>query len=459
MIPRVPLPQFLINSVKDIDIENAYYWFKTFISEKDWLKRKDEIEKYLSTIVKNSAPFSEPISEGTLLVIKKDQIGWYLYLAHTYLFEPHKYEFHQGARVIPIFKRIGMDINLVTKIEGINKKMRDMFKKRTSEADAILFEILTALLWVRNGWEVNIIEEGKGVRTPDFEVTKGSEKWQVECKRQMKTADYTYRETKKRQVMISQISRLLLQHNVLLDIKFHVELVSLPDTYLFDLLNEVIPITKIPCKIISNETVDIELSFVDIDYIQDHLKKYSVKSSSPQLLELITKKEIDYSAFTSGFLGNFYYMGDGEANNLYISEITKAFGVHCYCDSEKAIYAKARDLKSQINSAISQFSPVANSIIHIGMETFDGPEVEMARTKKITNTMSNIDINNNKLCWIFYHYFQSYTRSYMDWYFDETVSTATSLINSVRPIKNTFLIIPENEVQIEDASHWDKELP
>jgi hypothetical protein len=459
MIPTIPLSQFPINPVKDIDIENAYNWFKSFISDKDWLKRKNEIENYLSNIVRSSEPFSEPISEGTLLVVKKDQIGWYLYLVHVYLFEPHKYEYFQGARVIPIFKRIGMDVNLVVKIEGINKKMREMFKKRTSEADAILFEVLTSLLWVRNGWEVKIIEEGKGPKTPDFEVVKGTEKWQVECKRQMKTADYTYKETKKRQIMISQISKLLLQFNILLDIKFHVELVSLPDSYLFDLLNDIISTTKIPCKIISNESVDIELSFVDIELIQNHLKQYLVKNNSPQLFELIAKKEVDHSAFTSGFLGTFYYVGDGEANNLYINEIAKAFGVHCYCDSENALNAKARDVRRQIKSAISQFNPEANSIIHIGMETFDGPEVEMARTEKLINTMSNIDPKSNKLGWIFYHYFQSYTRSYMDWYFDETVSTATSFINPVLPIKNTFLIIPEDEVMIEDASHWDKELP
>lgn len=460
MIPRIPLSQFPINLVDDINIKNAYNWFRSFLSDQDWLKRKAQIEKYLSTVVRSSTPFSEPISEGKLLVIKKDQIGWYLYLVHTYLFEPHKYEYNQGARVVPIFKRIGMDVNLAKKINGINKKMRDLFKKRTSEADAILFEVLTALLWARNGWEVSIIEEGKGGKSPDLEVVKGEVKWQVECKRQMKTADYTYRETKKRQVMISQISKVLLQYNILLDIKFHVELVSLPDNYLFDLLNEVIPIAKTPCKIVSNEVIDIQLSFVDIDYIQDHLRKYMVKNNSPQLLELITKnKEVDHSAFTSGFMGNFFYVGDGEANNLYVNEIVNAYGVHCYCDSEKAFNAKGRDIRNQINSAIKQFNPDANSIIHIGMETFDGPEVEMARAEKIKNTMSGIDTTSNKLCWIFYHYFQSYTRSYRDWYFDETVSIATSFISPVLPIKNTFLIIPENEVQIEEASHWDKELP
>lgn len=459
MIQRIPLSNFPINTYRDIEIENAYKWFKTFISENDWERRKKEIENYLSTIVRTSEPFSEPISAGTLIVINKDQIGWYLYLVHTYLFEPHKYEYYQGARVLPIFKRLGMNLNLVKDIDGINKKMRDLLKKRTSEADAILFEILTALLWTRNGWKVKVIEEGKSGKTPDFSVSKGNQEWQVECKRQKKTSDYTYRETLKRQILVSHISKILLQQNVLLDITFHVELTSLPDTYLRDILKDVIPQTKNQGRLISNNEMDVDISFVDISTIQNHLKSYFVKNNSPQHLELIANKPVDHSSFTSGFVGNFFYVGEDSANNLYISDIVNAFGIHCYCDSNLALSAKARDVRNQINDAISQFSPDSDAIIHIGMETFDGPEVEKARLEKIMRTMGGIDTGSNKLCWIYYHYFQSYTRSYRDWYFDETVSTATSFINPVPPIEQTFLIVPEDEVSIEDASHWDKDLP
>ena len=90
MIQRIPLSEFPIGMNQDADIKDAYYWFKEFISEKDWERRKNEIENYLTSIVRVSEPFSEPINEGTLLVIQKDQIGWYLYLVHTYLFEAHK---------------------------------------------------------------------------------------------------------------------------------------------------------------------------------------------------------------------------------------------------------------------------------------------------------------------------------------------------------------------------------
>lgn len=332
-------------------------------------------------------------------------------------------------------------------------------RRRTSEADAILFEILTALLWVRNGWDVKILEEGRSAKTPDFQVTKDGKIWQVECKRQKKTATYAYAETAKRQIMISHISKLLVQHNILLDIKFHVELVSLPDTYLKDLIEDVIPKVKNAGKLISNNVVDIDVSFVDVKAIQKYLEKYHLKNNSPHLIELIANKPVDNSGFTSGIMGDFYYVGEGEANNVYILEVFKAYGVQCYCDAEAAIKAKARDVKNQINDAIKQFSSNVKGIIHIGMETLDGPDVEKERAKKILNTLGQIDVLNSNLRWIYFHFFQSYSRSYEDWIIDETVDSVTAYVNPIPLIQKTFLIIPEDSDTMENVSHWNRQLP
>lgn len=459
MIPRMPLSQFPEISYHDPEIESAYKWFRSYVKESDWNDRKIKIENYLGGIVKTSEPFSQSIDKGTLLVIQKDQIGWYLYLVHTYLYERHKYEFYQGARVLPIFKRLGSDLQFLKGIEGINKKMRELLNKRTAEADSFLFEMLTALLWIRNGWEVKIIEEGKSGKTPDFLVLKGEEQWEVECKRQKKSSDYTYKETAKRQILVSHISTILLHHNILLDITFHVELVSLRDTYLLDILKDLIDKKTKSGRLISNKEVEINLSYIDIPAIQNHLKMHFVKSHSPQHLELISGKPVDHSAFTSGFIGKMFFVGDDNANNLYIREMTNAFGVHSYCDSSDALSAKARDVRSHIYDAIGQFSSDTDAIIHIGMETFDGPEVERKRFEKMKNTMEKIQPGQNRLCWIYYHFFQSYSRSYQEWFFDETVSPATSFTNPVPPIKKTFLVINEDEITITDASHWEIDLP
>lgn len=459
MIPRRPLIDFPFLKYDDQDVINGYNWLRSYIPEKDWLLRKDAIEKYLSYDFRSTQPFSEPLTAGTLLVIKNDQIGWYLYLLQCLIFEPHKYEYYQGARIVPVFKRIGMNLDMVKKIGGINKKVRELTNRRRSEADAIFFEILTALMWVRNGWQVSFLEEGKGSKSPDLFAIKNNESWQIECKRQRKSSDYTYKETEKRQIMASYISEILLQYNVILDITFHVELISLPNTYLKDLLRHKIPLVDKPGKLISNNEVDINVEFVNIERIKNHLAKFCVKDVSPQLLDLIANRKVDHAGFTSGILGNFFRLGDGEANNLYISHIEKAFGIHWLCDAEQAIDSKARDIKKHLTDAIEQFNLDSKAVIHIGMETFDGPEVEKKRFRKISKTLESLKPNETNLRWIYYHFFQSYSRSNETWIFDETVDIATSSVISIPPIKNPFLVIPEDVNTLTNISHWNRRLP
>lgn len=191
-----------------------------------------------------------------------------------------------------------------------------------------------------------------------------------------------------------------------------------------------------------------------------YLEKNYIKNHSPQLIELIANKPIDNTSFTYGIKGNYIYVGEGETNNLFISEIYNAFGVQCYCDAEESIKAKARDVKIQIHSAMKQLNSNSNGIIHIGMETFDGPQVECERAKKIMNTLGQIDVikTSSNLRWIYFHYFQSYSRSYEDWFVDETVDSASAYVNPISPIQNTFLILPEDLDTI-NGSHWNRELP
>lgn len=453
-----PIENFNPYLCHDQDIIKAWHWFMSFISEHDWKKRKEEIEKKILVEFKPTDPFSESLTRGTLLAVKDDVIGWYLYLIDMYINEPHKYEYFQGARIVPIFKRFGVDLEKLKGIRGIEKRIKDLVKKRRSEADSLLFEILTALLWVRNGYEVEFLEEKNVGKTPDIIAKKDGDIWHIECKRQSKTSDYTYRETVKRQKMIAHISKILMEGNILLDILFHVELETLPDTFLFDLLKDKLKSAR-KGKIISNKQVDITLDFVDVPSIKNHLKTHDVKFPSPTLNYLIGKNPSDYKAFTSSVSAEFVRYGDGEISNLYISNIENAFGVFWSCDAKETLFAKARDIKTYIKKATEQFESNVKSIIHIGMETFDGPKVEKERLVKIKNTIEKIDVTSTSLRWIFCHFFQSYSTLDEEWVFDETISLMSSYQNQPPPIENHFLIIPDDVDIKNNMSHWERPLP
>jgi hypothetical protein len=456
---HIPIEEFNIPLNQDPHVLKSWTWFISLLTPEDWLIRKKSIEEKITVEERMGEPFSESLDKGTLLVVNDDQIGWYLYLVDMFLNEPHKYEYFQGARVIPIFKRLGMDIEILLSIEGIKSKVRSLLKTRKSEADAMLFEILTALVWTRNGWHVSFLKESKNGKMPDLFVKKADEEFYIECKRQKKTSDYTYRETRKRQLLISYLNRQLLANNILLDIIFHVELESLADTYLRDLLIKKLDKITEPCKISVEGVVDIEVSLIDINYINEHLKKHWVKHHSPQMNQLIGKKSPDNMSFTCGLHASFIRVGEGEINNLYINEISRAYGVFWRCDAEEAVLAKARDIKKQLFAALEQFQPNKNAIVHIGMETFDGPEIEMKRHIKITDTLNNIHLSERSLKWVYCHFFQSYSTTNETWVFDETVKTISSNPpEGFPPLHSNFLVVPDEDI-LDDMTHWDRGLP
>ncbi|MES2764169.1 MAG: hypothetical protein V4677_18270 [Bacteroidota bacterium] len=454
----MPIDKNNQNQFKDQDIISSWKWFMSFISQQDWEKRKADIENKITIKFRASQPFSESLTEGTLIVVKDDVIGWYLYLMDTLINEPHKYEYFQGARIAPIFKRFGIDLELLKNIEGIEKKVRELIRKRKSEADAFLFEILTALLWARNGYKVSFIAEEQEGKTPDIRAEKGSKIWNIECKRQSKTSDYTYKETAKRQKMISYISRTLLERNILLDVVFHVELNTLPDTFLLDLIDQKLKLA-IPGKIVANDLVDIDLAFVDIGSIKKYLENNSVKHNSPMLNTLIGRKPFDNKSFTCGVYANFFRVGEGDVNNLYISEISNAYGVYWNCDAKEALWAKARDIKNQVYAAMQQFNSESTAVIHVGLETFDGQQVELIRSNKIADTIKKLNPKDTSLRWLFCNFFQSYSLPDQNWVFDETVSTMSPYLLPKSPIKIKLMVSPDDGDTADEISHWDRPQP
>lgn len=454
---RIPIEEFKFPRYEDQDVINAWHWFMSFISERNWQTRKQKIESNITFYFRPTTPFSEPLTEGTLLVEKRDVIGWYLYLIDTLINEPHKYEYFQGARVVPIFKRLGEDLEKVKGIEGIEKKVKELLNKRQSEADAFLFEILTALLWTRNGYEVAFIGES-AKKTPDLVAKKEGKTWNIECKRQSKTSDYTYQETAKRQKMVSHIGQNLLRKNILLNIVFHVELHTLDDDFLKILLDKKLDLS-IPGKIISNKQVDIDLEFIDIAGIKKHLQNHWVKNNSPMLNFLIGRRPVDNKSFTCAMYANFVRVGEGDVNNLFVDDIENAYAVYWDCDAPESLKAKARDIKKQVFAATQQFNSEITGVLHIGMETFDGPEVEKVRLEKIDDTIKSINPHHSKLRWIFCSFFQAYSPPDQIWAFDETVSTMSAYIHPKPPLSTRLMVAPENTETEDNLFHWERPLP
>lgn len=444
-----------MENFEDPDITRAVEWVTSYLHEDHWPARMQAIEDSIQPD-HTGMPEPGPLPQDMrTLKVKDDQIGWYIYLMRCLTCDTTKYEFYQGARIAPIFRRIGSDLDFTKRIGGIDVKIRKLLKREKNQADSNLFEILVATLWVKNGWTVNFIPEGPR-RSADFKASRDGEEWLVECKRLSQRSAYSVKEQQKWLTMLNYISDYLLQYGLLMEITFHKELHTLSDTFLQELFagNSVRKGDEIQ---ISNSVVSLRINKIDIDSINKHLKNFFVKEGSPFLRELMGGK-LESTGFTTGLLAQFGTFGQVAGYNRYITNIQLAYGVDWKCDAPEALYAKSRDIWQQLKDANGQFIGDQNAAIHIGLETLDGTEVELRRFEKIVTTASMFDRGTTGLKLIYCHFLQSYSLPEEIFVYDETGACFHAQGFMAFPLEGMFLVSPEDSVE-KGIVHWRKPHP
>ncbi|WP_158991695.1 hypothetical protein [Mucilaginibacter sp. L196] len=443
----------------DDDVERCFNWFRSFMSPSEWLERRAKIENYIEHAIMVGYGIDKAEAPTLSVSFNEDKIGWYMYLMDTCMNAASCYEPVAGARLFSIFKRLGECFTELSAIKGVNKKVRRLIKNDPTEADAVLFELLVALVWVRNGYTVSFIPELKHTRQPDIKAIKDGKEWFIECKRLSKSPDYSAREKAKWLKMLSYIRNLLMERDMVLDVTIHKELEKLPDTFLFDQLFEKLKLVTTPGWVVTNSLLSCQVWFVDYQAVNKHLEDFSVRSPSPQLNKLIAGKLDDNKGFSSGTMAQVFRLGPGIGNNIFTDQVGKAFGAFWSCDAPKATDKKARDIKQHLEKALSQLPMDEHSVVHVGIETYDGLDVEVERFKKINHTVNGMEIKNQNLTWIYVHFFQSYAPPDQSWVFDESlVRFNNTLLNVPEPLKHTSLIIPFDKTE-ENNMHWFKPQP
>ena len=284
------IPPFAHGGADDADIEDALEWFLDFLGGDDWTGRVAAIEENIES---GLGPATRDFGAGGLASAYTglDRIAWYLYLVDAAQHHPLKYEPSQGARVLPVFKKLGANLGLLKGIGGVEDRVERLLGPERGQPDAGLFELLIALLWKRNGYRiVEFIPESPSCRTPDFlAYSDRDNEWFIECKRLQMRSDYSERERRKWLTMWSPFAQHLARNRISLvfDIAFHVELNALPDDYLIEHLAGKLRFLSGPCRIISNDRWDVSAKPVDYSRARAHLERYLVRFPSDQFQELL----------------------------------------------------------------------------------------------------------------------------------------------------------------------------
>jgi hypothetical protein len=431
------------------------------MAHSEWNRRKEAIERYLESILvtrssRENPVILEPISINT------DRIGWYLYLAEVALTDIVKCEPIQASRVLPLFQRLGMCFDQVTSIGGIEKRVRRILWGEAANPDSGLFEILIALLWKRNGWSaVEFIPESPSRKTADLRASSEGTEWTIECKRLSKSPQYSQQEREKWLRMWDPFSQFLVDQRMpyVLDVVFHEELESLPDSFLVEQLAGKLPLVLPPCTVIENEQWKVNVSLVDFAAARQHLSKYYVKYPSDQLYQLIAGRRDPNRGFTYIVGGDVVRIGEGGGNNYFLTSMEFAAGAFWHCDADRAIERKARDIRKHLAQAVQQLPQTGASVVHVGLETLDGVLVEAERHQRILRTVRNFSPGGKDLRWVYCHLYQSYAPPEKAWVIDETIyyfSHADHVKD--QPLEHLGTVLPEDDPG--DAGvHWLRDPP
>ena len=451
--------------MNDMDHDNvrpALDWFLSFLGTEEWMARKASMEAQLQKThpihpSRKVAEMHPPASTAL------DTIHWYLYLAENFLTSVAKYEPIQGARILPVFARLGSDLELLTQIEGAAEKAGDLMRGKSESADSTLFEFLIAILWKRNGWPaVSFVSESASTKTPDLIAGSGNSRWAIECKRLAKKSDYSTREREKWLQMWRPLSRLLIdrRYAIVLDIAFHVELNTLPDEFVVDELKGKLPFVEMrPNHVVANDIWDVKVRPVNLERAAAHLSQHYVKCPSDQMIELIGGRRDPNRGFTCVYGGRTATMGTGHVFDRYLDLMDFAAGAFWHCDAIRSIEKKARDIRGHLAAAVRQLPQELPSVVHVGLETLDGVAVEAERYRRIFNTVRQFDVNGKPLRWVFCHLFQPYAPPEQAWVMDETVYYfATSPILHERPLEHFAAVVPESETSDSEV-HWMRDPP
>lgn len=453
-IPLSPVGQQLYKD-QDPDVERAVIYLVERMGIDAWKQRRQAIhDRFKRRLTLEEGP--GPV-EGVSVRDREDEIAWYLFLAETSIGDPTALETDQANRILPYIAAFGRKLDAILAIEGAETRIDRLLRRvANQDPDQAIFELLIGSSYVLEGWRVVALPES-AKKTPDFLVERDGVRFEVECKRFARRGEYTQLErdawlrlwTPARLWLNSQATSLVFT------VELHVEIASLPGDYLREIVERRFEDFCAGRPFHDIGVCTIRSTPVDLGRISHHLEHNWVKLQTPFERQLLTGRyERDY--------GITYFVGGrpvslGEptiAGNRYWEEIDYVLAAYWRCDAPAAREAKARDIRKRLADAAEQLSGEHQGVVHLGIETADGDDVELVRSNKILNTIQKFDPRGKPLHWIYLHFFRSESLPTGTWAFDETCQWHGILPAEFRPLEASFVIGPE-DAPGREGKHWE----
>lgn len=407
--------------LRDRDVEAAIRWFLDGLSPDEWEKRSAATHTYIQRFTDASELSKISLSDERARVAHfADWISWYLYLGEAYCsHDPCRYDYSQGARVIPFLKGIGRNLEYLCAVKGVEDRRRVALLTKRNDPDSAIFELLVAASYVRNGWKrVEFLPEHCSQKSPDILADSGRRQLFVECKRLEKTSAYSTRERQKWLAMWEPLSEFLKQSKlpVVLEIMFHAELEGLPVGLLRDLLIPKLRFCLPEGTIVDNTELTVKMRCVDYEAIANRFKENRIAYGSPAFIFSLFG-EFDCKA---GYAQVVQLAGDS-LHFSYADEVLFFAGAKWTCDSPSAAEKKARHVKRHLARGYEQIPLHSEGVVHIGIESVDSPTVRHLQSLKNSEVIREFHSGDKNAYWTYLHIFDPRMSPTCLWEFYETL--------------------------------------
>ena len=436
---------------RDLHLERMVLHLVNVMGADVWRARKAAIvERLQSKLELMSSP-----REGVSIRDREDEIGWYLYQCEQTIADPTSVDSDQASRVLPYFSALGRKLDALLTVHGIDARIESLLRKeKLRDPDQGLFELLVGGTYAEEGWTVTALPEKSGSKTPDFEVRRGGQVLVVECKRFARRSDYSERERDAWLRLWGPARDWLIEQGIdkLWTIVLHEEIHLYPADFLLNAVQSYVTSGSLEPSVRDDERCRITIKEVDHAAIDDVLKDHWVKMGSSREREVITGSHRPDYGLTYSIGGNPEALGDGTTRrSWYWDSIRFVSAAYWRCDAPAAIDSKARDVLKRLAEATEQLSERVPGIVHIGVETADGDDVELVRSEKILRTVENFDPRGKNLTRVFLHFFRGESPPDQAWAVDETVQQFGV---SGSPLRSGMLL-GDDSVPTYRRAHWE----
>ena len=438
--------------IEDEDIEHALKWCYAACGDKtsDVRERVARAQQRYLSHVRDSAIRGDDV---TLEMLGTDAAASVLAQADALLTNRLAYDLSLGTYFVPFMKQLGSNIAALKAVEGADDRAARMLLKKGSDPVGALFELVAAVRYVLDGYDVAFVQEKPGIaKTPDLRVARSGAFQHVECKR-LRSGSYETGEKTQQRRLFAPLAEYVCdnQLSLHLDVRYSQELKNIPDGYLLGWARK-----AVNCRLTlpsgypwSDEFGSGTVRPADLEAVSADIQQNGDLFFGPKLARLLIGQPVSEPYSMTGIFDRSRH------DPRFVRSIRAGTVVTWRCEAEESMDNKSRHVRARLAEIDSQLSEVGEGIGHIGIDANGDADVSDIRREKNFAAVKTFGCAA-KINAVYLHYFVCRVTETNSWMIDETVDYFG--LTSNLPLSNARLF-NQSEIVPNDLPAWRQAAP